>query len=300
MWDLGTGLLTGSPTFNLLYGLPADSDPRPYTDYVGAVHPDDRERLATAAGRSLEEGLRRTEYRIMLPDGQVRWLERQGNVLRGASGAPTHVLGASFDITARHDRETEMALLTQESAHRIKNLLTMVQAIVAQTLRSADSMATARASVGDRLAALAQAQDLLTHGLEDGAGLHDLVVSAARLHDDGQRVHVEGPNVRLGSRPALGVALMLHELGTNAAKYGALSVAEGHVDITWHTDAAGNVEWRWIERGGPTVQPPQRRGFGSSLIERGLSSLPGSSVSLTYDASGVVCRAHLAVGGRPD
>ncbi|MFD2648019.1 PAS domain-containing protein [Devosia albogilva] len=298
VWDLGTGLLTGSPTFNLLYGLPADSGPRPYTDYVDAVHPDDRERLATAAGRSLEEGLRRTEYRIVLPDGQVRWLERQGNVLRGASGAPTHVVGASFDITARQDREAQMALLTQESSHRIKNLLTMVQAIVAQTLRSADSMAMARTSVADRLTALAQAQDLLTNGLEDGAGLHDLVVSATRLHDDGQRFHVEGPNIRLGSRPALGVALMLHELGTNAAKYGALSIAEGRVDITWHTDAAGNVEWQWAERGGPEVHPPQRRGFGSSLIERGLSSLPGSSVSLTYHASGVVCRAHLAVAGR--
>lgn len=298
VWDLGTGLLTGSPTFNLLYGLPADSGPRPYTDYVDAVHPDDRERLATAAGRGLEEGLRRTEYRIVLGDGQVRWLERQGNVLRGASGVPTHVVGASFDITARQDREAQMALLTQESSHRIKNLLSMVQAIVAQTLRSADSMATARTSVADRLTALGQAQDLLTHGLEEGAGLHDLVVSATRLHDDGQRFHVEGPNIRLGSRPALGVALMLHELGTNAAKYGALSVAEGRVDITWRTDAGGNVEWLWTERGGPPVQPPQRRGFGSSLIERGLSSLPGSSVSLTYDASGVVCRAHLAVAGR--
>ncbi len=298
VWDLGTGLLAGSPTFNLLYGLPADSGPRPYTQYVDAVHPDDRERLAIAAGRGLEEGLRRTEYRILLPDGQVRWLERQGNVLRGASGAPTHVVGASFDITARQDREAQMALLTQESSHRIKNLLTMVQAIVSQTLRSADSIAAARTSVGDRLAALAQAQDLLTHGLEEGAGLHDLVVSATRLHDDGQRFHVEGPNVRLGSRPALGVALMLHELGTNAAKYGALSVAEGRVRITWHTDAAGNVDWQWAEQGGPAVQPPQRRGFGSSLIERGLTSLPGSSVSLSYEPSGVVCRAHLAVAGR--
>jgi len=124
------------------------------------------------------------------------------------------------------------------------------------------------------------------------------VASARRLHDDGQRFHVEGPNVRLGSRPALGVALMLHELGTNAAKYGALSVVEGRVRITWHTDANGDVEWQWAEQGGPDVHPPQRRGFGSSLIERGLTSLPGSSVSLSYERSGVVCRAHLALAGR--
>src|SRR5690606_30133366 len=159
VWDLGTGLLTASPTFNLLYGLPADSGPRPYTHYVDAVHPDDRERLATAAGRGLAEGPRRTECRIGVRDGQVRWLERQGHVLRGASGGPAHVVGASFDITARQDRGAQMALLTQECSHRIKNLLTMVQAIVSQTLRSADSIAAARTSVGDRLAALAQAQD---------------------------------------------------------------------------------------------------------------------------------------------
>ncbi len=296
VWDLNTGMLSGSPTFNLLYGLPADSGPRPYTDYVEAIHPEDRDRLATEGARGLEEGLRRTEYRILLPDGQVRWLERQGNVLRGASGAPTHVLGASFDITARQDREAQMAMLTQESSHRIKNLLTMVQAIVSQTLRSADSIATARGSVGDRLAALAQAQDLLTHGIEEGAGLLDLVVSATQLHGDGERFHVNGSNVRLGSRPALGMALMLHELGTNAAKYGALSVPEGRIDITWTVDAAGHVEWQWAERGGPVVHPPQRRGFGSSLIERGLSSLPGSTVRLDFNASGLVCRAHLALG----
>ncbi|MDB5622722.1 MAG: hypothetical protein JWR39_1285, partial [Devosia sp.] len=274
-WDVATGLLTASPTFKRLYGLDPDQAEFPIGIFADVVHPEDRQLLVITPSATMEEGLRRTEYRVVTPTG-TRWIGRQGVVIRNSKGEPERVLGAAFDLTERKDAEAQLALIAQESAHRIKNMLAMVHAITTQTLRAAPTLAEARDAVGARLVALGQAQDLLTHG-SVAAGIGDVVAAATQLHSETfGRFHVEGPNSLLDAKAVLALGLMLHELATNALKYGALSVPEGGVDITWSErrdeDEAGGdgvyVDWQWREWGGPAVIEPRQKGFGSRLIER--------------------------------
>lgn len=298
VWDLVSGYIAGSETFNRLYGVPAESPPQPYERFAKAVHPDDLDRIVRAAP-TLEAGVKPNEYRVIRPDGSVRWLQRQGSIIRDAAGKPVQVLGVSFDVTDRKEREAQITLLAQEAAHRVKNMLAMVQGIMAQSLRSATDMKQAREVIGARLVALAEAQDLLTRGDATAAAMADVVAATIRLHNDGDgRFAVEGPDAQLSSKVVLSLGLMLHELATNALKYGALSVPEGRVEITWapvSMEAGAAVAFTWRELNGPAVVPPDTRGFGSRLIERGVASNLGSHVDLDYAANGFVCRAVIPV-----
>jgi len=292
-WDLTTDVVTSSPAFRALYGLNPDEDV-PASRFSEIVHPDDRDRLATSQRQSLEQGLKATEYRVITPTG-IRWIGRQGTLIIGPDGKPERVLGAAYDLTERKEAEAQMAMLAQESAHRNKNMLAMVQAIATQTMRNSSTLVEARDAIGARLVALGQAQDVLTHGSGSAAGIGDVVVAATRLHSETfGRIHIDGPNELLEPKAVLGLGLMLHELGTNALKYGALSVPEGRVEITWTSDGKV-IDWNWREIGGPPVVPPERKGFGSRLIERGLSSNLGGDVSLTYAPDGLVCRAQINI-----
>jgi PAS domain S-box-containing protein len=292
-WDLATNVVTSSPAFRILYGFEPDEDV-PATRFAEIVHPDDRDRLATSQRQSLEQGLRATEYRVVTPTG-TRWIGRQGTIVNGPDGRPERVLGAAYDITERKEAEAQMAMLAQESAHRIKNMLAMVQAIATQTMRNSATLVEARDAIGARLVALGQAQDVLTHGSGSAAGIRDVVVAATRLHSETfGRFHIAGPNALLEPKAVLGLGLMLHELGTNALKYGALSVPEGRVEVTWTADDEV-IDWTWREIGGPPVVEPDRKGFGSRMIERGLSSNLGGDVTLLYAPDGLVCRARIAI-----
>ena len=173
----------------------------------------------------------------------------------------------------------------------------MVQAIVAQTLRRADDIDTASRTVAERLSALAKTQSTLAHGRTAANDLAVLVQDVVTLHGGPARIRACGESVRLDERTALGAGLVLHELSTNAIKYGALSSDAGHVAVQWAVDADdGVVELVWREIGGPPVTPPQRRGFGSTLIERSLSTRVGNSVTIDYAPDGLVCRWRLALG----
>jgi two-component sensor histidine kinase len=185
-------------------------------------------------------------------------------------------------------------LLNYELSHRLKNTLAMVQAIIAQTLRNAPDLDTAKQALGERMVALGRAHDLLLRGEREAADVRELILGATRLHSDEQagRFRISGPELVVGSRAALALALMVHELATNAIKYGALSVSGAHVDIAWATqEVEGETTFSltWTERGGPAVAVPSRRGFGSRLIERGLAGQIGGTVSLRFEPEGVVC-----------
>ena len=194
---------------------------------------------------------------------------------------------------AKQRAETAQELLNHELSHRMKNLLAMVQSIVNQTMRSTTDVETARAVLSGRIMALSQAHDLLMGGQLGGTTIDPVVRSALAMHiDHAERIRIGGPDLKIGSKPALALALMLHELATNASKYGALSEAGGHVDIGWGLSGpAGGATLRltWTETGGPAVTPPLRKGFGSRFIERGLSGQVGGDVEMTFHPSGVVC-----------
>ncbi|WP_375455119.1 sensor histidine kinase [uncultured Methylobacterium sp.] len=226
-------------------------------------------------------------------DDAATWWDIAVTPTDGADGRPERILAVSRDITELKRNEARQTLLMQELAHRVKNTLALVQAVAAQTLRNAASLEEAGEALGARLLALAQAHDVLMQGAWASASLAGLVAGAVALHGDGApgRFVVSGPDLTLGARHGLTLALMLHELGTNAAKYGALSTGTGQVAVTWAVESAGaaaTLRFRWEESGGPPVSPPTRTGFGTRLIARSLSHGFGGAVSLAFPPSGAV------------
>jgi two-component sensor histidine kinase len=198
-------------------------------------------------------------------------------------------MGVVFrDITDRKSAEEHRELLINELNHRVKNTLTIVQSIAAQTFKGVD--AGARADFEQRLLTLSNVHSLLTDESWDGAELHAVIRASLRPHlvDGRDRVTFDGPDFRLRSKSALALSMALHELATNALKYGALSVERGRVALHWTTDE-GRFRLRWREDGGPAVVPPSRTGFGSRMIERGLRAEFEGEVKIDYRSAGVVC-----------
>lgn len=202
----------------------------------------------------------------------------------------------------RIEADEQQRILNRELSHRLKNTLAMVQAIASQTLRNVTDVETAKEALAARLIALGKAHDILLTGERESAGMDAVIAGALSIHDDQQpgRFRLGGPALTIGSRAALSLALMMHELATNAAKYGALSVPHGRVAVTWEVDAGPaepTIRMIWSEQGGPPVIEPARKGFGSRLIERGLAGAVGGDVTLTYAATGVVCRVVAPLAG---
>ncbi|WP_171070365.1 PAS domain S-box protein [Methylobacterium terricola] len=198
------------------------------------------------------------------------------------------------DITERRRAQEQQQTVNRELSHRMKNVLAVVQAIATQTMRNATDLDAARNILAARLIALGKAHDILLDTETGGAEMHALASAALGLHDDRQpgRFHLKGPPVAVGEAAMVSLTLMLHELATNAAKYGALSTAKGTVRLTWQivrSDGPPVFALRWEEEGGPPVVPPTRSGFGSRLIQRGLSNASGGTVELSYQPGGVVC-----------
>ncbi|KQW70681.1 histidine kinase [Phenylobacterium sp. Root77] len=183
-------------------------------------------------------------------------------------------------------------LLISELDHRCKNTLAAVQSIADQTLRRASSPAHFVEAFNGRIGALARAHELLTQGDWGHAGLADVVGQALTpfCGVGGLRIAVSGPEIGLAPETAVAMHMTVHELAVNAMKYGALSVEGGRLDVTWDIDRReepGALELRWIERGGPVVAPPDRRGFGSRLIEQGMARELGGEAQIVFDPEGV-------------
>ena len=219
---------------------------------------------------------------------------------RGEIDFVREVAGRASAALARLQAEEQQRFLNRELSHRLKNTLTMAQAIASQTLRNVTDVATVKEALVARLVALGKAHDILLSGEGEGAGLEAVVAGALAIHDDGEpgRIALSGPPIEVGPKAALSLALMIHELATNAAKYGAFSVPGGRVRVVWSVVPGGEsllageplLAMTWTESGGPPVAIPTRRGFGSRLIERGLSGAVGGETHTTYAPEGVICR----------
>jgi two-component sensor histidine kinase len=219
------------------------------------------------------------------------WLSTKAP-MHAANGEVIGLVGVSVDITEHKRLEDRQRLMINELNHRVKNTLATVQAITARTLRGIDP--AIRRTLEDRFLAIASAHDVLTHEKWEGAGLHD--VAAAVLapfgYPDPDRIGVRGPALMLRPGAALALAMGLHELATNALKYGAWSTASGRVELTWDLthDTARQIRLAWQERSGPPVVPPLSRGFGTRLLERSLAQDLGGSVRIGFDdPAGVSC-----------
>lgn len=208
---------------------------------------------------------------------------------------------AQREIAERRAAETQRELLINELNHRVKNTLATVQSIAAQTLRSGKLASEVRERLDARLMALSEAHNLLTEHNWQGASLKEIVEMALRPHrnETEARFDVDGPRVPLSPKTALAFAMALHELATNATKYGALSNNKGRVNLHWaiHRDEEPQIlRMVWAERGGPPVHQPSRSGFGTRLIQGGLAAELGGSVSLTYHQAGLLCTIEAPLG----
>jgi two-component sensor histidine kinase len=204
------------------------------------------------------------------------------------------VVGVLLDITERKRAEDHQQLLINELNHRVKNTLATVQSIVSQTLRNASSSEQAQSDLESRLLALSRTHDVLTRENWEGASLGEIAAQAFEPYKNyGEgRFHCHGPEVRLLPRMALALSMALHELATNAVKYGALSNAAGKLSLTWsvdHSFVPPRLHLRWEELGGPFVEPPARRGFGTRLIERSLAQDLEGDAKIEFAPTGVVC-----------
>jgi two-component system CheB/CheR fusion protein len=204
------------------------------------------------------------------------------------------------DITERRRGDERQHLLMAELQHRVRNILAVVRSITSRTLEASDDLEEFSSHFEGRLHALARAQGVLARNVGGAADVDEIVREELLSHtiDDGDQVEIDGPSVRLGQRAAETFSLAVHELATNALKYGALSRPAGRIAISWrvmNTNAGPKLTFEWRERGVAVVDPkPTRTGFGRDLIERGLPyDLPGSATALSFAPGGVQCRIEI-------
>ena len=231
-------------------------------------------------------------------DGSSVDVSLTASPIRDSQGTIVGASKIARDITGRRQAERLQQTLMHELNHRVKNTLATVQAIARQSFRSSALGSRERETFEARLQAMSRAHDLLTQESWDGTDMAAVVAQVLAPYQR-DRFEIDGPELRLTPRVALALTMALHELATNAAKYGALSVPSGRVAITWTVtpDDPPQLDLRWQEQDGPLVVPPTEKGFGSRLIERSLAMEIGGKVRISYEPSGVVCEVKAPVSG---
>jgi PAS domain S-box-containing protein len=250
--------------------------------------PEDAEGLYAVFGKAMTERQPfEVEARYLRADGEVRILATRAQPRFDGAGAFLGMIGVNVDITESRKAETHQRLLLNELNHRVKNTLATVQSLALQSLRGSDSKVAGEV-FNHRLLALSAAHDVLTRRNWEDAPVREIVKQAIRAYEDGDRFTLTGPPLRVDPKAALALAMALHELATNAVKYGALSAEAGKVAVTW-TDEGDHLALEWRESGGPEVVAPSSRGFGSRMLA-GLIGDLGEAPALAFEPTGVVCR----------
>ena len=228
-------------------------------------------------------------------DGRLVDVAISGAPLRDAQGDIIGLSAIHRDITQQRQHEEQMRLVMRELAHRSKNLLAIILSMAAQTARNSPALPEFSARFTQRLQGLAHSHDLLIQQNWRGAPIRELIKShlAPFMEDDQKRVTLEGPDVIVDPKAAQNIGLALHELATNASKYGALSGAAGHVAINWGATAQGTFALEWRECGGPRVKTPKRKGFGQTVLERLTSQALEGQASLSFASEGVIWRIEI-------
>ncbi len=262
-------------------------------EYLLALHPDDRHVYQAYLDLENQQDSYAAEYRIVLPDGQTRWMSGYGRVLdRDTDGRPLRMVNVATDVTERTKIEEHTRFLLHELSHRSKNTLAVVQAIVTLSSRNAGSAKDFAKTINGRLSALAASNDLLTAGSWNGAPLDQLVHHqvGAFVGMPNPRVCISGPELALTAESMQSIGLALHELTTNAVKYGALSGPDGEVCIDWaiEPDPGGpTLRLNWMERGGPHVAQPKRNGFGQVVLKQMIEQAISATTTIEYAPTGV-------------
>jgi len=304
-WDAAGDVFVVSPRMSAIMGLPAGPMQAERGEALNHfVHPEDLPAVRAQQKRPRASGGGyQYEFRHLRPDtGAIVWVRVAGVLKLGADGKPSRATGFVEDISDRKREEDQRQTLWAELDHRVKNVLATVQALAVQTARRTTSLDAFLSNFAGRLKAMGSANELLTAARWRGAAIDHLAAAELGALAPGQTAW-EGPELFLTPRAANALALGLHELAANAVKFGALSVDTGRVQLRWGRLTDGGFELTWTESGGPTVAPPARRGFGSTLLEDVTSRELNGRTTIDYRPGGVVAvlsAGAAAVAPRPE
>lgn len=309
-WNTETGEVHWSAEHFRMQGYEVGEITPSYGAWASRIHPDDREGAEAALRHAMDarkEYVR--EFRVVHPDGSVHWLYGRGRFFYGNDGEPLRMIGAMMETTERREAEGRMAVLVAELQHRTRNLMGVVRSTADRTMQRSTDLASFKSAFRDRLAALARVQGLLSRLNDwDRISFDELIgAEMAVLDGEADQVALEGPSgILLRSSTVQTLAMALHELATNALKYGALKQRAGRLSIRWSLVARGEggVPWLhvdWRERGvvmPPSDAPAQGSGMGRELIERALPHQFGAKTTFVMEKDGVHCRIALPVSER--
>src|SRR5882672_3548848 len=263
-------------------------------EYRSALHPDDRHLMQKFHELADKQDSFTSEYRVVHPDGTVLWLRGRGQVVaRAPDGKAERMVSVVTDVTERKAAEDHIQFLMHEISHRSKNLLTVIQSIARRTARTAGTMEEFENRFERRLQGLAASHDVLVRKNWQGAPLAELVRQqlVPFVEIQSSRFELVGPDIVVTADAAQAIGLAIHELATNAIKYGALSAPTGKVRISWMFDenagASPQLSLNWIEQGGPPATPPSRKGFGHVVIVDMIERSLNGKVAVEFAAEGL-------------
>ncbi len=272
------------------------------TQFAERIHPADRARVEAHRHRVRAGGLADTvAFRFIRPDEREVWLEETARAEFDTTGRLIRIKGLTRDITRRKRNEAQQDLLSAELDHRVKNVLARVAAVIRQTQRRIGTIDEFVKALDGRIESIAAAHALLSESRWSGAGLTDLIRDQLAPYTTEANTTISGPDVMLTSAETQAVAVVMHELVTNAAKYGALSRPDGRVSVTWdraNADASAILTVTWRELGGPPIAAPVQSGYGSSLIRDLIPHELGGTVELIFSSDGACCKIEIPLGRR--
>jgi len=298
-WNVGRGSTVWDQGQCEIFGVPSTFVPT-LENVQPLINPQDFELLVRAFRKVTKEANTfQTEFRVMRPNGDVRWCTGTAAASFDDSGRLVWLSGVTADITERKRAEERQILLAEEVDHRARNVVAVVQSIM--RLTRADTIDEYIGALDGRIGALSNAHRLLAGSRWEGADLTRLVEEefAPYRASGNERVLTRGPIVLLPPATAQTIALALHELATNAAKYGALSTDSGRVELTWRNEP-GKIEVVWAESGGPEISAPTRQGYGSRAIIAGIERQLGGVVNFDWQPGGLRCTLSVPHDGNTE
>jgi PAS domain S-box-containing protein len=296
-YDTDTEMMQISEGYAAIHGYPEGTAEIARSECLATVHPDDIARVELRRSEAFQDQRREynAEYRIVRPSKEIRWVETRCFIAYDEGGNPQRAVGVSIDITERKRGEEHQRVLVAELDHRVKNVLATVSAVAGQTLETSNSMAHFVAALDGRIRSMAATHELLSTRQWQGMPMAELVRRELAPHASNSNTKIGGPEIMLSREAGQAMAMVIHELVTNAAKYGALSTKSGRVSVRWYRKLNGSAQLVlvWRETGGPGVDAQKKSGYGTSVVRDLIPYELGGTVDLSFAPEGVQCRLEI-------
>jgi len=294
--DINRDMMQVSEGYVALHGLPEGTTASSRSEWMRRAHPEDLARKLAAESKAIRErgGEYSVEYRIVR-HGEVRWIESRSFISYDNDGSPQRVIGVNIDITERKRAEEHQSVLVAELDHRVKNVLATVSAVAGHTLETSSSMSHFVAALDGRIRSMATVHELLSTRRWRGMPMAELLQREFAAYASTNNTTIDGPEVMLSSEAGQAMAMVIHELVTNAVKHGALSTKSGRVSVRWYRRLNGSAQLVliWQETGGPRVEVSKKSGYGTGIVRDLIPYEFGGTVDFSLAPEGARCRLEI-------